>query len=135
MQEKSLIKKNILQFLEKQNISKYQFYKETGITRGVLDQNNGMSEENTAKFLAYYTNINVEWLITGNGPIFKNEQDASEKGLSVGIVSEPENIYVPEKKDIVEAKNETIAILKQQNAELRADKEFFVNLINSKLLK
>jgi hypothetical protein len=45
MQEKSLIKKNILQFLENKEISKHKFYQDTGITRGILDQNNGMSEE------------------------------------------------------------------------------------------
>lgn len=43
MQEKSQIKKNILQFIEYKGITKYDFYKKTGITRGVLDQNNGMT--------------------------------------------------------------------------------------------
>ena len=34
MQEKSPIKKNILQYIEYKGISKYKFYQETGITRG-----------------------------------------------------------------------------------------------------
>lgn len=71
MQEKSLIKKNILQYLEIKNITKYEFYQKTGITRGILNQNNGMSEENTAKFLAYFKEINPEWLLTGKGPMLK----------------------------------------------------------------
>ncbi len=71
MQEKSLIKKNILQFIDYKDISKYKFYKETGITRGVLDQNNGMSEENTARFLAKYPEINPDWLLTGKGEMLK----------------------------------------------------------------
>jgi hypothetical protein len=53
MKEKSLIKKNILQYLDSKGISKYKFYQDTGITRGVLSQNNGMSEENTARIIAY----------------------------------------------------------------------------------
>lgn len=72
MQKKSLIKQNILQFIEYKGISKYKFYSQTGITRGVLDQNNGMSEENTAKFLAQYPEISPEWLLTGNGSMLKD---------------------------------------------------------------
>lgn len=73
MQEKSLIKRNILQYIDIKGITKYKFYQETGITRGVLDQNNGMSEDNTARILAYFPEINPEWLITGNGPMLRSE--------------------------------------------------------------
>jgi len=75
MQNKSLIKSNILEFINHRGISKYQFYKETGITRGVLDQNNGMSEENTARIIAQYSDINTEWLITGKGEMFKSSSN------------------------------------------------------------
>ena len=61
-QEKSPIKINILQYLDLMNISAYRFYKDSGITRGVLSQNNGMSEENIAKFLAYAPDVNERWL-------------------------------------------------------------------------
>ena len=90
MQEKSLIKQNILQFIEYKGISKYQFYQLTGITRGVLDQNNGMSEENTAKFLAYHPEINTEWLLTGKGDMLK-KYTSDHKNISV--VNEPVETY------------------------------------------
>lgn len=73
MQEKSLIKKNILQYLDLKGITKYKFYQETGITRGVLDQNNGMSEENTARIIAHFPEINPIWLLTGQEPMLKLE--------------------------------------------------------------
>lgn len=73
MQEKSLIKKNILQYIDYKGISKYRFYQETGITRGILDQNNGMSEENTTKFLAYFPDVSPEWLLTGSGEMLKSD--------------------------------------------------------------
>lgn len=85
MQEKSLIKQNILQFLDFKGISKYKFYQLSGITRGVLDQNNGMSEENTARFLALFPEISTEWLLTGKGSMEKSEpvqeQTPNEKGI------------------------------------------------------
>jgi hypothetical protein len=73
MQEKSIIKQNILKYLDFKGISSYKFYQESGITRGVLGQNNGMSEENTAKFLVYSPDINIEWLLTGKGSMLKSE--------------------------------------------------------------
>ncbi|MDR2026505.1 MAG: hypothetical protein LBQ01_02980 [Prevotellaceae bacterium] len=73
MQENSLIKKNILKFIEYKGFSKYKFYQKTGITRGILDQNNGMSEENTAKFLTYFPEIDANWLVTGEGEMLKKD--------------------------------------------------------------
>lgn len=73
MQENSIIKKNILQFIEYKGITAYKFYKETGISRGILSQNNGLSEENTLRFLAYYPEVNPEWLLTGNGEMIKTK--------------------------------------------------------------
>jgi hypothetical protein len=96
MQEKSSIKKKILQFVELKGISKYKFYQETGITRGVLDQNNGMTEENITRFLACYSEINPDWLLTGNGPMLRktnctsnNVIDSSEASQS----TDSENKY------------------------------------------
>lgn len=73
MQENSIIKNNILQFLDCKGITPYKYYKETGTTRGVLTQNNGMSEENTLRFLAHYPEVNTEWLLTGNGEMLKKD--------------------------------------------------------------
>ena len=62
-QEKSLIKQNILLYLSKKDVTPYEFYKKSGVTRGILQQNNGISEDNIARFLAYAPDVNVEWLI------------------------------------------------------------------------
>jgi hypothetical protein len=77
MQEKSLVKKNILQYIDRKGISRYNFYKETGITRGILDQNNGMSEENIAKFLVCFKDVNPEWLLIGKGKMLKSSEAAA----------------------------------------------------------
>lgn len=68
-QEKSPIKKRILQYLELKGISKYSFYKDSQVTRGVLDQSTGISEDNLAKFLSYAQDISPIWLLTGEGEI------------------------------------------------------------------
>lgn len=71
--EKSLIKRNILRYLDYKNISEYRLYKESGITRGVLSQNNGISEDNLMRFLAYASDVNPQWLLTGRGGMLRDE--------------------------------------------------------------
>ncbi|MDR1846740.1 MAG: hypothetical protein LBR17_01300 [Bacteroidales bacterium] len=85
-QKKSLIKQKILQFIDIIGITKYKFYKQTGITRGVLDQKTGLSEENIAKFLACYKDINPDWLILGKGEMLKpNNQNINSKGNAISV--------------------------------------------------
>lgn len=116
MQKKSLIKKNILHYIEFKGISRYQFYQLTGITRGILDQNNGMSEENTAKFLAYAKDINVEWLITGRGNmlIADNGTSLDNELSNKAIHAFPENDMIYRFGQLIELNLE----LAQQNRKL-----------------
>lgn len=78
-QEKSPIKQNILLYLAEKRVSAYEFYKESGVTRGILQQNNGISEDNIARFLAYAKDVNVEWLITGRGEMFSTLQEKQQE--------------------------------------------------------
>lgn len=72
-QEKSLIKQNILLYLANKRVTPYEFYKISGVTRGILQQNNGISEDNIARFLAYANDVNTEWLLTGKGEMIKRD--------------------------------------------------------------
>lgn len=73
-QEKSPIKQNILLYLAKKGVSPYEFYRISGVTRGVLQQGNGISEDNIARFLAYAPDVNIEWLLTGIGDMLKTNR-------------------------------------------------------------
>jgi len=92
MQDKSQVKTNILRYIDYKGISKYQFYKETGITRGILDQNNGISEENIAKFIAYVPNINIAWLITGIGDMMADGSEVQKIQVKARRVQERRGI-------------------------------------------
>lgn len=74
-QEKSQIKQNISLYLASKGVSDYEYYKKSGTTRGILGQNNGISEENIARFLAYAPDVNAEWLLTGTGSMLKNKEN------------------------------------------------------------
>ncbi|MBP3829833.1 MAG: hypothetical protein ILA06_05970 [Bacteroidaceae bacterium] len=93
-QEKSPIKQKILLYLTKKGISAYEFYKNSGVTRGVLSQNNGITEDNIARFLAYAPDVNTEWLLTGKGDMLK--QDFSIMQENQEEISDPSEISSPE---------------------------------------
>ncbi len=120
----SHIKQNILHFLENQGISKYEFYKTTGITRGVLDQKTGMSEGNIAKFLAYYTNVSPDWLFFGKGEIFIKDTELAEEPIEKykldSEISLEEKIQILEDR-IAELKD-TIKIQKELIEQLKLNK-------------
>lgn len=100
MKENSPIKKRILQAIDLKNITKYEFYKKSGITRGILDQNNGISEENIARLLEYMPDINANWLLTGKEPIFSNSSTHTDGSKNI-VQSGREN-------NVVQGKNNTI---------------------------
>ena len=77
-QEKSLIKQNISLYLANKGVSDYEYYKNSGTTRGILGQNNGISEDNIARFLAYAPDVNPEWLLTGCGSMLKTKDTLCE---------------------------------------------------------
>lgn len=90
-QEKSPIKQNILLYLANKGVTPYEFYKVSGVTRGILQQSNGISEDNIARFLAYAPDVNIEWLITGKGDMLKNDNAGCQRQIE-SAHHVPENI-------------------------------------------
>ncbi len=91
-----------MQYLGLKDITKYKFYQESGITRGVLDKESGISEDNTAKFIAYAKDVNLMWLMTGHGEMLKQKEDVfltAKNGDKNGDISDPKpNIQISEGK-------------------------------------
>lgn len=94
-QEKSPIKQNILRYLAQKGVSAYEFYKESGVTRGILQQNNGISEDNIARFLAYAPDVNIEWLITGEGPMLSHPTTPTPPTTPTKPTSHPSTSGIP----------------------------------------
>lgn len=94
-QEKSPIKQNILRYLAQKGVSAYEFYKESGVTRGILQQNNGISEDNIARFLAYAPDVNIEWLITGVGEMLSHPTTPTQPTTPTSHPSTPGIPLIP----------------------------------------
>lgn len=117
MREFSIIKKNILYFIDNQNISKYELYQKTGISNGVLSQKGGMSEENTIKFLSYYTNVSADWLLTGKGEMLKKEGLVQQAHNNISsTITQQQTIHAPEEYQELKEENKRLA---QENSQLK----------------
>ena len=116
MQENSIIKQNILKYLEYKGITPYRFYKENDVTRGILTQNNGITEENLLKFVRFAQDISLDWLLTGNGSMLKTEtplEDTSNDVLT------PENGVLNTLKGIIKEQALEIARLELEVEKLK----------------
>ncbi|MBK5721855.1 hypothetical protein JGH11_13325 [Dysgonomonas sp. Marseille-P4677] len=65
-------KERIIQFIEKEGISKNKFYTQTGISNGTLDKKSGITGDTIFKISKAYPDLNLEWLITGEGEMMKS---------------------------------------------------------------
>ena len=81
----SILKQRILQFTENQGIKNSDVYSITGISNGIFSQTGGLSEDSLLKFLNFYKNISIEWLLTGEGEMLQNFSEnipkTSEKNI------------------------------------------------------
>lgn len=122
MQENSLIKQNILKYLDNKGITQYKFYKDNNVTRGILTQNNGITEENLLKFVHYAQDISLKWLLTGEGPMLKSGSppEPSENNPETPTESSIDTPLVAQLRAIIQEQALTIAHLEIELANERA---------------
>ena len=114
MRQISPIKNRILQYIDYKNISKYKFYQKTGITRGVLDKENGISEENIAKFIAYSDDIDLNWLLTGKGKMLKTDNENNDE---IAVVALIDSVRMQKKIDSLDLKIKRLEALNESYRE------------------
>lgn len=71
-------KRRLLQFLEFKGFDKPDFYEKTGIKRGLLDSDKldaSLNDQYLAKIIAIFSDLNLYWLITGEGEMIKKIDD------------------------------------------------------------
>lgn len=132
MREFSLVKQNILYFIEKQNISKYELYQKTGISNGVLSQKGGMSEENTIKFLSFYKEVSADWLLTGKGEMLKTSaQNITQNGNA--NVNNGHNVS-GQRNVIKQTNDELMEIIREKDKQI-AEKDKQIAMLIEKISK
>jgi len=113
MSNSTSIRERIAEFLILKGISRYRFYKDTGLSNGFLDKPGSINSDNCEKICYCYPDINPEWLLTGKGEMLKSgeliELEKSDKQASIEVLV----------KKIVELTSEN-TLLKKENETLRS---------------
>lgn len=123
-------KERLLYYIEQMGISKSQFYSDLGIKRGLLDSDKlkaTISDTVIAKILVTYTNLSINWLLTGEGDMIKNEttnqlNQSSDSGILLKLLEEKE------KK--IEKLTEELRAMERKVGSLEAKLENVANLGN-----
>ena len=63
----------VLQYIEYKGVSKYKFYKETGLSNGFLDKNRNIGSDKCEIISSHYKDLSLNWLITGEGDMLKTQ--------------------------------------------------------------
>ena len=63
----------VREYLDYKGISKYKFCNDLRFSNKFLDNSSNMATDKACKILHYYPDLNSEWLLTGNGPMIKEE--------------------------------------------------------------
>lgn len=97
----------ILQYIEYKGVSKYKFYKQTGLSNGFLDKNTNMGTDKCEKIIDVYSDLNAEWLITGKGQMLKSDilQDNSESFSHENCPLQP---MIENQQKLIDAQSELI---------------------------
>ena len=84
MKKISTTKERMLYYIDFKGINKSEFYRETGISNGVLDKKSGINSATIEKFISKYPEVNELWLISGKEPMMKSHTLKTIDGV-VGI--------------------------------------------------
>ncbi len=90
----------VLDIIEYKKINKSKFYRETGLSNGFLDKVKDIGASKVENILKTYTDINPNWLLTGEGEMFvkKEERTISKfEGKSIEEII-AEKVFIKMKK-------------------------------------
>lgn len=81
MANESIVKKRLSVFLKKIGSNNNQFVVKMGYTQGFLNSKGGISESKLMEISKTYSQLNMNWLLTGDGEMLKNISENSENNL------------------------------------------------------
>lgn len=116
------------QFIEIKGISKYKFYQKTGLSNGALDKGDNLGSDKCEKIYYAFPEINLVWLLTGQGEMLKTDGTATNnqsiKGNSNNMIGGSGSISVDDKDS-----KDSSAIIAEYNERLRKQEEYIHSLL------
>lgn len=105
------IKNRITQFIKHKGITNAEFERNTTLANGYLTKFKGsIGSDKLKSIVTYYPELNLEWLITGNGSMLKKQTSTEINTPSDIKTSDMQNIY----ETVVRDKDEQIEKMKAE---------------------
>ena len=118
------------QFLAAENLTQSQFADSIGVGRAsvshILAGRNKPGYDFIEKMASRYPEINLDWLITGKGKMYKKDRTASAPPAEPALFQENEADETPEPENEKPAEKENAAPMEKsvpENAEISTDKK------------
>ena len=115
-----MTKRRILQFIDYKGIGITKFFKETGIKRGFLDTDkldSSVSDMFLAKIIAVFPELNIEWLLTGEGEMLRKEGIVQQAVNNVSsTITQHQTINAPDDYETLKKENQRLT---QENSGLK----------------
>lgn len=78
------VRERLKQFIDYKGISKYKFYKDLGLSNGFLDKDGNIGSDKCEKIIYQYPELNILWLITGQGEMLQYPSSAKVNNIIKG---------------------------------------------------
>ena len=128
-----MTKRRILQFIEYKGIGITNFFKKTGIKRGFLDTDkldSSVSDMFLAKIIAVFPELNIEWLLTGEGNMLRKEGVIQQAHNNISsTITQHQTINAPDDYETLKKENQRLT---QENSGL---KDKIIQLMEEKINK
>lgn len=126
-----MTKRRILQFIEYKGIGITNFFKKTGIKRGFLDTDkldSSVSDMFLAKIIAVFPELNIEWLLTGEGNMLRKEGVIQQAHNNISsTITQHQTINAPDDYETLKKENQRLT---QENSGL---KDKIIQLMEEKI--
>jgi hypothetical protein len=133
MRKFSVLKEKIFQYLEYKNITKSEFYRNTGISNGTLSQVSELGGENLIKILSTYRELSADWLFRNEGQMIRANKEnlsvtnvANIQGNNNNNIQNTDNMLIDSLRKAIEAQEETIKVQRDLITSLQ-DEVFCLN--------
>lgn len=73
-----MIKERILKYIDSKSITRYHFYKITGISNGFLDKDGAIGSDKCEKIISCFPDLDPEWLVTGKGEMIRTSLNGNK---------------------------------------------------------
>lgn len=101
----STIRGRVIEYLDYKGISKYRFYKKTGLSNGFLDRPGSIAVNNCEIIISHYPDLNINWVITGKGEMLLSEVE----------IKEPTELYNKANANNMDDKEKYVKLLEDTN--------------------